>query len=87
MSETKEQKLPKWFNGEVYLKGGEVSNPFTGVKVELTAIELSMYDFIKGAEYYMTVSGKQNDKLADEMYKGLTWFAKNNINAYMTLLD
>ena len=86
MTETK-QILPKWFNGEVYTEGGVVSNPFTGVEVELTAEELSMYDFIKGAEYYMSISGKQNDKLADEMHKGLTWFAKNNIEAYMTLLD
>ena len=86
MTETK-QILPKWFNGEAYTEGGVVSNPFTGVEVELTAEELSMYDFIKGAEYYMAISGKQNDKLADEMHKGLTWFAKNNIEAYMTLLD
>ena len=86
MTQTK-QILPKWFNGEVYTEGNIVSNPFTGVEVELTAIELSMYDFIKGAEYYMAISGKHNDKLADEMHKGLTWFAKNNIEAYMTLLD
>tara|TARA_Y100000289_G_scaffold51562_1_gene52736 strand:- start:106 stop:366 length:261 start_codon:yes stop_codon:yes gene_type:complete len=86
MTETK-QILPKWFNGELYTDGGIVSNPFTGVEVELTAEELSMYDFIKGAEYYMAISGKQNDKLADDMHKGLTWFAKNNIEAYMTLLD
>ena len=86
MTETK-QILPKWFNGEVYTDGGIVSNPFTSVEVELTAEELSMYDFIKGAEYYIAISGKQNDKLADEMHKGLTWFAKNNIEAYMTLLD
>ena len=86
MTETK-QTLPKWFNGEAYNEGDIVSNPFTGVEVKLTAEELSMYDFIKGAEYYMAISGKQNNKLADEMHKGLTWFAKNNIEAYMTLLD
>ena len=86
MTKTK-QKLPKWFNGEVYNEGAVVSNPFTGVKVKLTAIELSMYDFIKGAEYYMVITDKHNSKLADEMHKGLTWFAKNNIEAYMTLLD
>ena len=86
MTQTK-QILPKWFNGDVYTDGGIVSNPFTGVEVELTAEELSMYDFVKGAEYYMVISGKQNDKLANEMHKGLTWFAKNNIEAYMTLLD
>ena len=85
MTETK-QILPKWFNGEVYTDGGVVSNPFTGVEVELTAEELSMYDFIKGAEHYMAISGF-NINLADEMHKGLTWFAKNNIEAYMTLLD
>ena len=79
--------LPEWFNGTVYDEGDVITNPFTGEAYELNAGETSMYDFIKGAEYYMAISGKQNDKLADEMHKGLSWCAKNNIEAYMTLLE
>ncbi len=49
MSETKfnlnKQKLPKWFNGEVYTKGGTVENIFTQESYELNALELSIYDF------------------------------------------
>ena len=30
MSEIKEQPIPKWFNGQIYDKGGVVANRFTG---------------------------------------------------------
>ena len=46
---TKEQKIPKWFNGEIYKKGGTVANRFSGEEYELNNIELSMYDFVMGA--------------------------------------
>ena len=85
MSTTK-QKLPDWFNGELYEQGDTVSNPFTGVEVELTAVELSMYDFITGAQMCFDM-GMKNDKILDDFHKGLRWFSKNNINAYMDLLD
>ncbi len=50
MSNTiKEQKLPKWFNGELYEEGATVRNRFSGEEYELNAMELSMYDFIMGA--------------------------------------
>ena len=42
-------KLP--FNCELYSDGGEVENPFSGEKCNLTADALSVYDTIKGAEY------------------------------------
>ena len=41
--ETK-QKLPKWFNGELYDEGAEVQNRFSGDKCQLNNVELSMYD-------------------------------------------
>ena len=44
----KKQKLPKWFNGDIYSSGDIVTNPFSGQEYELTAEELSMYDLIKG---------------------------------------
>ena len=46
---TKKQKLPKWFNGELYKEGGEVTNRFGGDSCYLNAEELSMYDFVIGA--------------------------------------
>ena len=47
-SKKKKQKLPKWFNGELYPAGEVVRNPFSGQEYELTAEELSMYDLIIG---------------------------------------
>ena len=85
--------LPKWFNGIVYKDGDLVTNPFTGNQAILTPNELAMYDFIKGAEY--TISVTYNDdildptvaRLANEMRKALDWFRKANARAYLILLD
>ena len=82
----KKQELPDWFDGALYEEGDTVSNPFTGVEVELTAVELSMYDFIMGAQMCFDM-GMKNNKMLDDFHKGLRWFSKNNINAYMDLLD
>ena len=86
-------ELPKWFKGVVYQEGDLVSNPFTGQQAILTPNELAMYDFIKGAEY--TISVTYNDdildptvaRLANEMRKALDWFRKANARAYLILLD
>ena len=86
-------ELPKWFDGIVYKEGDIVSNPFTGNQAILTPNELAMYDFIKGAEY--TISVTYNDdildptvaRLANEMRKALDWFRKANARAYLILLD
>ena len=81
-----ETKLPKWFNGELYSKGDTVINPFSGETYELTAEELSMYDFIIGVNQLMEM-GMYAPKSIDDMRKGLTWFRKNNVEAYYVLLD
>tara|TARA_R110000803_G_scaffold114190_1_gene182656 strand:- start:270 stop:527 length:258 start_codon:yes stop_codon:yes gene_type:complete len=81
-----EQKLPKWFNGSLYSSGDEVTNPFSGDKYHLTALELSMYDFIMGAQYILDVRG-YDETIINDMQKGLSWFRQNNGKAYMTLLD
>ena len=86
-------ELPKWFDGVVYKDGDIVSNPFTGNQAILTPNELAMYDFIKGAEY--TISVTYNDdilhpdvaRLSNEMRKALDWFRKANARAYLILLD
>ena len=82
----KETKLPKWFQGQVYDEGAEVTNRFGGDSCYLNAEELSMYDFIIGASTLMEM-GMYAPKNIDDMRKGLNWFRKNNVDAYYKLLD
>lgn len=85
MEKTK-QELPKWFNGELYKEGDVVANRFTGEEIWLTAVEISMYDFIMGANQLME-RGVYAPKMINDMRKGLNWFRKNNVEAYYVLLD
>jgi len=79
-------KLPEWFRGEIYKEGDTVTNRFSGKEYKLTAEELSMYDFIMGAQIIMEM-GSGNEQAIMEMRRGLDWFRKNNSKAYMVLLD
>ena len=83
------QKLPKWFDGLHYPEGDMVTNPFSGEEIYLNKIELSMYDFIKGAEFVigMNRGDVQTSEIIDDMRKGLDWFRKYSPKAYMVLLD
>ena len=91
------QERPKWFKGAWYKTGDIVQNPFSGEMCELTGPELSMYDFIKGAEYTISINQQNSGdfyiedpsmvKLQKDMIKGLDWFRSENGSAYMTLLD
>jgi|TARA_R100001530_G_scaffold96630_1_gene67146 hypothetical protein len=93
MESKKKQKLPKWFNGEVYPEGEVVRNPFSGQEYELTAEELSMYDLIIGLQMVIEslYAGDMLDPdtayLQKDMARGLSWFRQNNAEAYMVLLD
>ena len=89
----KKQKLPKWFDGDVYSEGDFVVNPFSGQEYKLTAEELSMYDLIIGLQMVIDtlyagdlpldfLESRQKD-----MAKGLRWFRNANPQAYMVLLD
>ena len=78
------QKLPKWFNGELYNEGAEVQSRFGGDSCYLNNVELSMYDFVMGASMCMEMGMPLN---VDELRKGLRWFRVNNPSAYMVLLD
>lgn len=80
------QKLPKWFKGSLYASGGEVTNPFSGESYNLTAEELSIYDFIIGCQSIFE-TGKYNQKMINDFDKALSWFRTNNSKAYMVLLD
>ena len=88
MGKLKEQKLPKWFDGVLYEIGDEVSNPYSGERIELTAVELSMYDFVMGATMVYEMGGLSVDgTILKDLRKGLDWFRKHNPKAYMVLLD
>ena len=82
------QKLPKWFNGTLYSQGETVANPFTGEEIELTNVELSLYDFIMGCNMVFAKAPKRvNDDMIKDFDRALTWFRINNPQAYMVLLD
>ena len=84
---TKEQKLPSWFNGELYEEGDTVRNRFSGEEYELNNVELSMYDFIMGATICVEMGILNTPHHVKELRKGLDWFKKHNAEAYMVLLD
>ena len=87
MTKTK-QEIPKWFKGMIYDKGETVVNPFSKEEYELNGIELSIYDFIMGSQYVFEMAPKTiTQKQVNDFQKALTWFRKNNSEAYMVLLD
>ena len=88
------QTIPKWFEGIVYQKGTTVQNPFSGEAYKLNALELSIYDFIMGANLVLEDAydkqakpSKKLQKITKDLYKGLDWFRAHNAEAYMVLLD
>jgi hypothetical protein len=88
MSTKTKQEIPKWFKGMIYDNGETVVNPFSGEEYKLNGIELSMYDFIMGSQYVFEVAPKTvTTKQINDFHKALTWFRKNNVEAYMILLD
>ena len=82
-----EQKIPKWFDGSVYNEGDEVTNPFSGETYYLNNIELSLYDFIMGCNQVWAIGLKPTKETVNHFDKALRWLQKNNIKAYMALLD
>ena len=82
-----ENKLPKWFEGELYEEGTTVKNRFSGEEYKLNNIELSMYDFIMGATIVAEMGMFNESQDVKNLKKGLEWFRENNNKAYMVLLD
>ena len=90
----KKQIKPEWFDGVVYQDGTTVQNPFNGETYKLNALELSIYDFIVGANMFLEQAfenkvepSNRTEKITRDLYKGLDWFKSNNAKAYMVLLD
>ena len=91
---SKKQVKPEWFDGAVYQEGTTVRNPFSGETYKLNALELSIYDFIIGANMFLEQAfenkiepSDKTEKITRDLYKGLDWFKSNNAEAYMVLLD
>ena len=78
------QKLPKWFEGDIYEEGAVVRNRFSGEEYELNNVELSMYDFVMGS---VIMSEMGHTDVVPNLRKGLDWFRTHNSEAYMVLLD
>ena len=72
--------IPSWFQGNIYKKGNTVTNDWTNQSSYLNNIELSIYDFIMGAEM-MGFGNIEKVSMAKD------WFRRTNLKAYMTLLD
>ena len=92
MSIKTKQKLPSWFDGELYEEGATVQNRFSGEEYELNAMELSMYDFVMGSSIMcdmgMDAYGFAPDhRIVKNLRRGLDWFRTHNSEAYMVLLD
>ena len=90
----KKQTKPEWFEGVIYQKGTTVRNPFSGEEYKLNALELSIYDFVIGANMFLEQAFENKvepndkiEKITNDLDKGLDWFKVNNVKAYMVLLD
>jgi hypothetical protein len=87
-SKTKKQTVPKWFKGMIYDQGEEVTNKYSNQTYGLNGLELSMYDFIMGTQWQMVVAPNiMTPSQVSDFRKALTWFRRNNPEAYMVLLD
>ena len=87
VSKTKEQKIPKWFDGTIYKEGDIVRNRFSGEEYELNNVELSMYDFVMGASITAEMGIFNTPNHMKDLRKGLDWFRTHSPEAYMVLLD
>jgi len=80
--------VPDWFNGTIYNEGEEVTNPFTGSKIKLNNIELSIYDFIVGYQMITeTLDASIMGNGSQRFKNAMEWFKKNNPEAYDILLE
>jgi len=75
----------EWFSGQIYDEGGLVTNPLSGQSIELNNVELSIYDFVMGCNFLPT--HMWDEHVLKAHIKGLDYFIKNNVEAYMVLLD
>jgi len=84
----KKQKLPEWFNGQIYDKGDVVVHPINGNEVKLNNLELSMYDFIMGSQMLIEMMGEKSSKTHTKyLKKGLEWFKNSSFDNHQLLFE
>ena len=77
---------PIWFKGDWYEKGGEVQNTLSGKCCNLSAEELSIYDYILGFQILEKFGGL-SPNLSSYLQKAKSWLKKHNPEAYNMLID
>ncbi len=94
MNETKRTqiKLPKGFDAySIGTRKHERANRFTGEKIELTPVEVMIFDVVMISDYYASMYKDSFCKEAQTAYEkvrsGCGWFRQHNARAYMVLLD
>ena len=83
------QSYPDWFDGELLKEGGEAMNRYSGKTFMLTALELSIYDFIytKQMTIELAVGNDKKIELQESLTKAIEWFKENNFEAYEILIE
>lgn len=80
------------FELEIYEEGSTVMNKLSKQSCELNAEQLSVYDYIIGAEilfnkFYYNGNKKDYQICFDNFNKGREWFRNNYLKEYIILLD
>jgi hypothetical protein len=88
------KKKALWFRGEWYTKGDTVKNESDNLSYDLTASELSIYDFILGCcvtnydddfKPYNEINSKLDSNQQCDLLLSLRWFEKKNSKVYTGL--
>jgi len=82
----KENKVPNWYDGNIYKKGGEATNPLTGEKILLGKLELSIYDLIIGMRTVKDSLLELPKNQLQTLDLAEKWFKEVNPKAFKILL-
>ena len=81
---------PIWFDGVIFSNSETVCNPYSGQEIELSPLEVAIYDLTMGAEQIAS-SGRVDKHTEEYLWETVrqcqAWFAENNPKAYMALID
>lgn len=64
-----------------------VTNPFSGVEVELCPEAVAIYDVIRGCQRTLDITFNYLEEIEELLYAAKSVFIKNWPEHYMTLLD
>lgn len=91
-NKNKNKNKPKWLENMSFREEGKVvKNPYTNQEYELNNVELTVYENIMHLSSLIERKGgvfnSATGTLQRKMAKQLSWFRKNNPQAYLVLLD